>query len=126
MAFCSEEEIEGLHLELTESEPESEPENFNPSGNLPKSYKVWKVIQEFASAVLFESFLITYSHKMTATHGSQVSRCAFHSHKHKQTYGYYKCTSSKCIKDSGDSCSYQLRVNECSQDQIIRIYQVGI
>lgn len=35
MAFCLEEELEVLHLELSESENETEPERFNPSSNLP-------------------------------------------------------------------------------------------
>jgi len=72
-------------------------------------------------------FIVTYTHKMTSTHGSQESRCTFHdtTEKHKQTYGYYKCTSSKCFRSPEDSCTLQFRENKCSLDLVSRLYQVG-
>ena len=86
----------------------------------------WVILQEFKSEVELEAFILSYTHKMTSTHGNQESRCIFHSlDRHQQSYGYYKCTSSKCYKEQEDACSLQFRANKRYFDQSIRLYQVG-
>ena len=86
----------------------------------------WVILQEFKSEVELEAFILSYTHKMTSTHGNQEYRCIFHSlDRHQQSYGYYKCTSSKCYKEQEDACSLQFRANKRYFDQSIRLYQVG-
>ena len=116
-----------LDLRLSDGDVELEVEAARPRGSNLKSDTHWVILKTFKSDVELETFIRTYTHKMTSTHGNQVSKCIYHDmdEKHKQTYGYYKCTSSKCHKETSDKCSFEFRVNKCSLDQCSRLYQVG-
>ncbi len=72
----------------------------------------WQPLQEFTSVNEMNCFLNTYSHKMTASHGNQKSNCKIHIDSHPQLYGYYKCSSKKCVQDPTDICNFRIRVNK--------------
>ena len=69
----------------------------------------WEMLERFENRVELVDFLYSYSHKMTATHCNQQSKCILHI-RHKQSYGYLACASRKCILVDGDSCLFRLRV----------------
>ena len=71
----------------------------------------WHQINEFKCIEEMDEFLQAYTHKVTSSHGNQVSKCKKHvSDGHVQTYGYLRCSSVKCLKVPGDSCSFSFKV----------------
>ena len=91
-----------------------------------KSVKNWEFFKEYPSKDDFYLFLFASPFKMTSTHGNQTSTCLFHNiEKHLQVYGYYKCVSTRCLKGRDDVCSFQFKVNECTLDSFVRVYQFG-
>ena len=70
----------------------------------------WLLINDFNEEDL-KDFLLSYTHKMTSTHGSQLSKCNLHPRStHKQEYGYMRCSSLKCFKTEEDSCLFVFKV----------------
>ena len=75
------------------------------------TYAYWQFIGEFISKNELEDYFQLYSHKVTATHGKQKSKCNKHNDGHLQTYGYLRCSSVKCIKEPGDLCCFVFKVS---------------
>ena len=71
----------------------------------------WLLVEEFKSKNELKDYLQAYTHKVTATHGQQKSKCNKHADGHVQTYGYLRCSSVKCIKTPGDCCSFVFKVS---------------
>ena len=70
----------------------------------------WQLTAEFSNKNDLKDYIQLYSHKMTATHGKQKSKCNKHTDGHFQHYGYLRCSSVKCIKVPGDCCTFVFKV----------------
>ena len=128
LSISDSETTESTNEEEESNQPSqsSQPSQFSQSSQSTQSSGIWVSLGDHSTRVEFESFLTKHPFKLTSTHGNQRSRCTIHSNdKHYQTYSYYKCSSTKCFKESEDSCSFQLKVTECSFDHHVRVYQVG-
>ncbi len=77
----------------------------------------WQLAGEFDSKTELESFLASYTHKMTSTHGGQSCLCSapYNRHQtiagsHRQLYGYLRCSSAKCSETPEDFCNFRFKV----------------
>ncbi len=78
----------------------------------------WEFVDIFKSKNELEAFLGSYTHKMTASHGGNPGICSapFSVHpskiqtSHKHTYGYYRCSSTKCVQQPEERCSFSFKV----------------
>ena len=101
------EEVEAiLHLVLEESIDST----VNDKEVVVNSVADWEIVKHCAGESDFIEYLYQLDHKLTATHGNQVSKCCLHTDGHKQSYGYYSCSSVRCRAVDTDTCSFQLKV----------------
>jgi len=70
----------------------------------------WQLTAEFENKQYLTDYIQQYTHKMTASHGKQKTKCNKHAEKHLQHYGYLRCSSVKCIKAPDDICTFVFKV----------------
>ena len=109
-----------LHLALGILPDENIPEF---SDKLPETYSVagceansartgsWELFKKFKNKTDLLNFFYTYSFKMTTTHGNQTNKFPLHIEKDSHTYGYYACSSKRCLKLESVSGSLRIRVS---------------
>jgi len=81
------------------------------SGESESAEGRWQLVNEFKSKHELTDYLQSYTHKVTATHGKQKSRCNKHPDGHVQNFGYLRCSSVKCVKTPGDCCEFVFKVS---------------
>ena len=99
-----------VEVSVGESDEPAASQTTSENGSCLGSGTKWESVAEFTNKFDLLDFLYGYSHKMTTSHGNQTSKCNLHCGRHSQVYGYYTCTSTKCIKAPDDKCSFRFRV----------------
>jgi len=132
------------NLVLNESAVSSDDESVSVGAVSSAIADRWQLTAEFENKQCLKDFIQQYTHKMTASHGMQKSKCNKHAERHLQHYGYLRCSSVKCIKTPDDICTFVFKVCfvtfillsflrfktsiqtvECLNDKTIRLYQNG-
>ncbi len=112
---------ESLQINLVlDNDDSDEPDNVaneQPGAEADEEPGGWQLAGEFDSKTELESFLASYTHKMTSTHGGQSCLCSapYNRHQtiagsHRQLYGYLRCSSAKCSEISENFCNFRFKV----------------
>ena len=99
--------VDGAPASSVEDDPTSSVDGASSVEDAPAD---WEIVKRCSGDTELVEYLYSLPYKMTATHGKQVSKCSLHTDGHKQLYGYYACSSVRCLGVQGDTCQFQLKV----------------